>query len=154
MTGPNVGPEKTREMQNAIATPRLAGLQQSVMMPPRTAMGATPKKPERNRPMKMVARLWPWAGIKVKREDNATPPIKGYLRPNFSDKGPKRRGPHTYPSKYREVPNIVTSSLTANSCATASWALAKMLLPIVATRLNAASMNVGQVRRIRDQLCG
>ena len=95
--GPKVGPEKTRQIQNAMATLRLAAFQQSVMIPPNTAIGATPKKPENNRPMRIVVTLPPSAGIRLNRADRMTPPIRGYLRPNFSERGPNNKGPNIYP---------------------------------------------------------
>lgn len=95
--GPNVGPEKNKQITMGIAILRWASVKQSLVMPPMTATGETPKNPANNRPMTIVCIFVPSAGISARKEEIAMPPIKGHLRPNFSESGPNVRNPKIYP---------------------------------------------------------
>lgn len=95
--GARSGPAKTVPTVTVRLIPRPTGPQLSVDAPETIVAGDAPKQPAMKRPMRIVGRLLPNAGIRVKTAAPPLPINRGHLRPNFSEMGPQKGGPKPNP---------------------------------------------------------
>jgi hypothetical protein len=100
-----------------------------------TARGHAPKKPEKNRQIRIVCRSLPVAVAMEKRVKPNMAITIGMRRPFSSDRGAHKVGPNAKPRTKKDTPRMPTSVETPNSAATSLVAAEKMELAKEAVRV-------------------